>query len=53
MRAYVSHRRQRFAAEARRQSEAIAGRAADPNSDEAAISHELAGLLEQLADEWK
>jgi hypothetical protein len=54
MRSYISRRKRGdFAAEARRQSEAIAARAADPRSDEAAVMRELDANLASLADEWK
>ncbi len=54
MRSYVANRRQQnFLAEAERQSQAIAARAQDPNSDEAAVLRELDGNLADLADEWK
>jgi hypothetical protein len=42
-----------FAAEARRQSEAIAARAADPNSDKAAVMRELEPNFAVLGSEWK
>jgi hypothetical protein len=54
MRAYVERQRRRdFAAEAHRQSVAIAARAADPHSDEAAFMRELDANLAGLADDWK
>jgi hypothetical protein len=54
MRAFVERRRhQNFAAEAHRQSTAIAARAADPASDEAAVMRELDGNLAGLVDDWK
>ncbi len=54
MRGYVARHRDRdFAAEARRQSLAIAARATDPDSDEAAVMHELESHLADLGDEWK
>ena len=54
MRAYIERRRRRdFAAEAHRQSLAIAARAADPDSDEAAVMRELDAHLDGLADDWK
>jgi hypothetical protein len=46
-------RRRDFAAEAHRQSVAIAARAADPGSDEAAVMRELDAHLDGLADDWK
>ena len=50
---YVASRRHlAFTAEAERQSLAIADRANDPNSDEAAIPRELDTALNDLADEW-
>lgn len=54
MRAYIERRKRRdFAAEAHHQSVAIAARAADPGSDEAAIMRELDAHLDELADDWK
>jgi len=56
MRAYVARRSRRaFAAEAQRQSRAIAARARDPESDEARSLQELDALLDadDFADEWK
>lgn len=54
MRHYVERQKRReFAAEARRQAGAIAARAADPNSDDAAMLRELEGNLAGLVDEWK
>lgn len=54
MRSYVAHKKRgNFAAEARRQSRAIAARAADPTSDEAAVMRELDANLATLADDWK
>jgi len=56
MRAYVKQKESRaFAAEARRQSLAIAARARDPESDEARALGELAVLLDadDFVDEWK
>jgi hypothetical protein len=54
MRAYIERQRRRdFAAEAHRQSLSIAARAADPNSDEAAVMRELDAHLDGLADNWK
>jgi hypothetical protein len=45
MRAYVERRREReFVAEARRQSRIIAGRAADPTSDEAEVMRWIADV---------
>jgi hypothetical protein len=53
MRLYVARQRQqKFLAEAERQSLAIAARANDPNSDEAAILRELDSALNDLAGEW-
>jgi len=56
MRAYVERRERRaFEAEARRQSEAIAGRARDPGSDEHAVMREIAAELDRddFADAWR
>jgi len=54
MRAYIERRKRlEFAAEAQRQSAAIAARAADPASDEAAVMRELDANLAGLADEWR
>jgi predicted transcriptional regulator len=56
MRAYVARqKRRRFEAEARRQSRAIAERARDANSDEAASLGELEAWLDEdyFGDEWK
>jgi hypothetical protein len=54
MRVYIDRRRRRdFAAEAHRQSVSIAARAADPDSDEAAVMRELDAHLGGLADDWK
>jgi hypothetical protein len=51
MRAYVARRRRRdFMTEARRQSEVIAARAADPTSDEAAIVRELEANFADLME---
>ncbi len=48
-------RRREFESEARRQSEAIAARARDPESDEAQVMRALAAEFEhdEFADEWK
>jgi len=49
MRSYVERRKRRdLAAEARRQSEVIAARAADPSSDEAAVMRELEASLAEF-----
>ena len=54
MRQYVQRQKQSaFATEARRQSSAIAARATDPESDEAAVMQGLESSLAGLADEWK
>ena len=54
MRAYIaSRKRKNFAAEAHRQSRAIAARAADPGSDEAAVLRELDAHLAETAKDWK
>ena len=54
MRQYVQRQKQReFATEAQRQSSAIAARAIDPESDEAAVIRGLEGNFAGLADEWK
>ncbi|HEX5327366.1 MAG TPA: hypothetical protein VFW75_11910 [Acetobacteraceae bacterium] len=54
MREFVERQKRReFAAEAHLQSMAIAARAADPNSDEAAVMKELETNLAGFADEWK
>lgn len=56
MRAYVSRQKRRvFEVEARRQSRAIADRARDPNSDEAASLRELEAWLDEdyFSGEWK
>jgi len=56
MRAYVARReRSAFAAEARRQSRAVAARARDPESDEARLLRELGAILDadDFADAWK
>ena len=54
MRGYVErHRRQNFAAEARRQSAAIAARASDPHGDEAAVMREIENHLAKIADDWR
>ena len=54
MRAYIDRKkRQDFVNEVRKQSKAIAARAADPNSDDAAILRELDANLAGLANEWK
>jgi hypothetical protein len=55
MRSYVRQReRLVFEAEARKQSLAIAERARDPNSDEAAVMREIDAALERddFAHEW-
>lgn len=46
-------RRRAFAAEARRQSLAIAERARDPSTDEHALMRELEAELADPGDEWK
>lgn len=52
MRVYVARRGRRdFIAEARRQSEAIAVRAADQATDEAAVMRELEANLADIMDE--
>jgi hypothetical protein len=55
MRVYVARRdRRAFAAEARRQSLAVAAAAADPTSDEAAVMREIEADLDAAAgDEWR
>jgi hypothetical protein len=54
MRAYIARsRRLDFAAEAERQSRAIAARAADPGTDESAILRELDLHPAELSAEWK
>jgi hypothetical protein len=54
MRAYIARRKRlEFAAEADRQSKAIAARAADPDSDESAVLRELDAHLAAMAHEWK
>jgi len=54
MRAYIARRKRlEFAAEAHRQSKAIAARAADPGSDESAMMRELDLHLDEFAREWK
>lgn len=45
------NRRQRFEAEARRQSRLIAAAAQDPNSDEAAVLRELEANFDEFARE--
>ncbi len=55
MRVYVARRERRaFAAEAQRQSAAVARAAGDPQSDEAAVMRELEADLDALqsGDEW-
>jgi predicted transcriptional regulator len=53
MRHYVArHQAAAFAAEAHRQSAAIAARAADPASDEAAVLAEMDAHLDTLGAEW-
>jgi len=54
MRAYIERRKLKdFAAEARRQSAAIATRAGDPTSEEATVLRELDANLDGLADDWR
>jgi len=56
MRTYVKQKEDRaFAAEARRQSLAIAARSRDPGSDDHASLRELEALVDEdaFADEWK
>jgi hypothetical protein len=53
MRTYITRRnRLDFAAEAHRQSEAIAARATHPGSDESAMMAELDARLVGLSSEW-
>jgi hypothetical protein len=55
MRRYVAQKeREIFEVEARRQSLAIAARAGDPASDEAAVMREIAAEIDNndFADEW-
>jgi hypothetical protein len=46
-------RHEAFLAEARRQSEAIAARARDPESDESQVLRELEASFDELGDEWR
>ena len=46
-------KRREFETEARRQSREAAGAAAQPESDEAAVLHELDIDLEEFRDEWQ